>query len=108
MKKEDKYKLITNIVSSYYEIPLNKLLSKDRKRKYTYPRQITMVLCLLYIENNPKKVGQEIGFYTASNVLYAKKTINGYLDVDKQFVSEFKILGYKINYKLYILNNLKI
>jgi chromosomal replication initiation ATPase DnaA len=105
MKKEDKYKLIANIVSSYYNIPLNKLLSKNRKRKYTFPRQITMVLCLLYIENNPKKVGQEIGFYTAANVLYAKKTINDYLDVDNQFISEFEILKHKISYELHIFNN---
>lgn len=96
MKKEEKYNVIIFVVAEHYKESISKILSKSRKRKYTFLRQIIMNLCLHFIERDKKRVGQEIGFFTVSTVKYAKKTIEGYKETDKQFDYQYNFLVEKL------------
>lgn len=77
--------VIINEVSREFEIPVDKMLMKSRKREYVVPRQV----CHYYAKKKTKMsltgIGREIGGKDHATVLNSRRIVNNLIDCDKDF-----------------------
>jgi chromosomal replication initiator protein len=78
---------IQNIVSNYFKIDLKAIQSKSRKREIVQARQITMFLSKKYTDYSYAHIGCLVGKRDHATVLYACKTVENEIEVDKGFRS---------------------
>ncbi len=67
--------LIQQVVSDYYSISVESLLSQRRTMEITYPRQIAMYLCKEMTEASLKSIGRSFGGRDHTTVISACKKI---------------------------------
>ena len=66
---------IQNIVSSFYNIPLNEMLSQRRSRPLARPRQIAMYLSKKLTTRSLPEIGRRFANRDHTTVIHAVKTI---------------------------------
>lgn len=69
-KQEITVEYIQNIVSDYYEIKLDDLISKRRSHNIAYPRQVAMYLCRKLLDDSLVKIGEKFGGRDHSTVIH--------------------------------------
>ena len=87
--------LIQNTVSGYFHIDIKELHSKSRKQEIAKARQIAMFLCKKYTNYSFAHIGNIVGKRDHATVLYACRTVQDLIDIDKSFrsqVDEIEIL----------------
>lgn len=89
---------IQRVVCDYFELSLDVLHSKSRKREIVQARQIAMYLAKSYTKNSLQNIGQQIGRRDHATVLHACKTVNNLMDTDKSFKSSLKELELKLKF----------
>ena len=89
---------IQRVVCDYFELSLDVLHSKSRKREIVQARQIAMYLAKNYTKNSLQNIGQQIGKRDHATVLHACKTVNNLMDTDKSFKSGLKELELKLKF----------
>ncbi|MFB6342225.1 chromosomal replication initiator protein DnaA [Saccharicrinis sp. FJH2] len=89
---------IQRVVCDYFELSLDVLHSKSRKREIVQARQIAMYLAKNYTKNSLQNIGQQIGKRDHATVLHACKTVNNLMDTDKSFKSSLKELELKLKF----------
>ena len=95
---DNQYKYIIIKTAEYYNISVENLLSHCRKRKYTLPRQMAMVLCFNMIEKTTlERIGKEIGYRRASTVIHACKTISDLRETNKEIDKQYEELKFILN-----------
>lgn len=77
-------KTILNVVSDAFEIPINDILLRTRKRAIVEPRQLAMTLLLLLNKEKSVGVGRRFGKNHAT-VLHARKTVAYLYETNKPF-----------------------
>lgn len=77
--------IIQKIVSKYFDIPVDVLVSKTRKRNIVQARQIVMYLSKKYTKKSLVKIGKENGGRDHATVLHACRTVKNLIDIDKKF-----------------------
>ncbi len=77
--------IIQKIVSKYFDIPVDILVSKTRKRNIVQARQIVMYLAKKYTKKSLVKIGKENGGRDHATVLHACRTVKNLIDIDKKF-----------------------
>jgi len=77
------YMNILDIVSNYYNISTSDLLSKNRKKKYVFPRQVAMYILKDIYDLTYKKIGQIFNNRDHSTVIYSIEQISNDLQIDK-------------------------
>jgi len=84
-KKIDRtnYTNILDIVSNYYNITTSDLLSKNRKKKYVFPRQVAMYILKDLYDITYKKIGQIFNNRDHSTVIYSIEQISNDIQIDK-------------------------
>jgi chromosomal replication initiator protein len=84
-KKVDRtnYNNILDVVSNYYNINTNDLLSKKRQKKYVFARQIAMYIIKDLYDLTFKKIGQIFNGRDHSTVIYSIEQISNYIQSDK-------------------------
>ncbi len=84
-KKIDRtnYTNILDIVSNYYNITTSDLLSKNRKKKYVFPRQVAMYILKDLYDITYKKIGQIFNNRDHSTVIYSIEQISNDIQLDK-------------------------
>ncbi|MFI3296207.1 MAG: chromosomal replication initiator protein DnaA [bacterium] len=87
---------ICNIVCQHYSISLDALNSKSRKRNLSEPRQVAMYLARNHTNTSLNLIGEKLGNRDHSTVLYACKTIQNQMDVDKIFTKQIHSLESQI------------
>ena len=76
---------INAIVCKYYNIPIEVLYMKTRKREIVQARQIAMFFAKNLTKDSLQTIGDGIGNKDHATVLHASKTINNLIDTNRQF-----------------------
>lgn len=84
-KKELSVTDIQNRVSEYFQMDLDTLQSKTRKRHIVQARQIAMYFSKQLTKSSLSSIGKQIGDRDHATVLHACKTVNNLKETDKQF-----------------------
>lgn len=84
-KEEISISKIKNVVSNYFGISNELLLSKTRKREIVQARQIAMYLCRNYTNNSLETIGSQLGGKNHATVLYACNTVCDLMATDRSF-----------------------
>lgn len=85
IKKEISIDYIQKVVSDYFQMDLNTLQSKTRKRDVVQARQLAMFFAKKYTKASLANIGSQIGSRDHATVLHACKTIDNLSSTDKQF-----------------------
>jgi chromosomal replication initiator protein len=87
--KQNKHEItidyIQKIVCDYFNMPVDSLLSKTRKREVVQARQIAMFFSKSLTKSSLASIGLQIGHKDHATVLHACKTVHNLIDTDKQF-----------------------
>jgi chromosomal replication initiator protein len=83
--KEISIEYIEKLVCDYFEVPIEMVRSKTRKREIVQARQISMYLAKNYTKSSLKTIGSFFGGRDHSTVIYACQTVGDLIDTDKKF-----------------------
>ncbi len=78
---------IKDVVCEHFNLELESILTKSRKREVVQARQIAMYLSKQYTKNSLSSIGHAIGNRDHATVLHACKTVNDLMSTDKNFKS---------------------
>ena len=84
-KKEISIDYIQKVVCDYFNIEINQLQTKTRKREIVQARQIAMYFSKSLTKSSLANIGTQIGGKDHATVLHACKTVNNLMETDKQF-----------------------
>jgi len=87
---------IQKIVSDYFEMPVEKLKEKTRKREIVQARQISMYFAKKYTKNSLKNIGLHFGGRDHSTVIHALNTVNDLMTTDRDFMQYVEDIKKKI------------
>ena len=82
---------IQKVVCEYYNIPLDMIQSKTRKREIVQARQIAMYFSKSLTKSSLATIGAKIGGKDHATVLHACKTVNNLMDTDKRFRKKMQV-----------------
>jgi chromosomal replication initiator protein len=88
---------IQKVVCDYFNLPLELLKSKTRKREVVQARQIAMFFAKSMTKASLASIGMHCGGKDHATVLHACKTVNNLMDTDKRFRGYVDDLQKKIN-----------
>ena len=101
--KEVNVESIQNLVASHYDISVDRIKSKTRKREIVTARQLAMYLCKNHTKEPLKGIGQKFGGRDHSTVIYSLKAVQDMIDTDKDFKKVVRDLQKKDQNELIIL-----
>ena len=85
VKREISIDYIQKIVSDYFQLDLEILQSKTRKRHVVQARQLAMFFAKKFTKASLANIGSQIGDRDHATVLHACKTVDNLVATDKQF-----------------------
>jgi chromosomal replication initiator protein len=83
--KELSIDYIQKVVCDYFNIPIDLVLSKTRKREIVQARQVAMFFSKNLTKSSLATIGSRIGGKDHATVLHACKTVNNLIETDKRF-----------------------
>jgi chromosomal replication initiator protein len=96
-KKVYSIEMVQEIVSKYFNVELEDLHSKSRKREIVQARHFAMFFAKRITKKPYAEIGKQIGNRNHATVLHACKTIDNLRTVDKEFGRYFKDLEIKFS-----------
>ena len=96
-KKEVSINYIQKVVSDYFQMDVETLQSKTRKRHIVQARQLAMFFAKKYTKASLASIGSQIGKRDHATVLHACKTVDNLSSTDKQFKKYVDDLAGKLN-----------
>ena len=87
---------IQKVVCDYFDLPIELLKSKTRKREVVQARQIAMFFAKQLTKSSLASIGAHCGGKDHATVLHACKTVNNLIDTDKRFRGYIEDLEKKI------------
>jgi chromosomal replication initiator protein len=87
---------IQKTVCEYFEVPIDKLKEKTRKRNIVQARQLSMYLAKNYTKNSLKVIGKHFGGRDHSTVIHSCQMVKNLIDTDEGFKESVKELEKKI------------
>jgi chromosomal replication initiator protein len=99
-QKEISIDYIKNIVCDYFQITVDEINSKTRKREIVQARQLAMYFSKKHTKCSLANIGMQCGNKDHATVLHAYRTVTDLLDTDKQF----KVWVDEIDKKLKVSN----
>ena len=88
---------IQKIVCDYFELPLETLKSKTRKREVVQARQLAMYFSKSLTKSSLSAIGAHCGGKDHATVLHACRTVNNLMETDKKFKGYISDLQKRIN-----------
>ena len=89
--------LIIEVVSEHYNIPMEKMLSKDRSKSVSRPRQIAMYLCKNMTDTPLDSIGALLGGRDHSTIIHGVQKISDEYESDETTRSLIDTIKKKIN-----------
>jgi chromosomal replication initiator protein len=83
--KEMSIDYIQKVVCDYFELPVDIINSKTRKREIVQARQLAMYFSKKYTKSSLATIGLHCGNKDHATVLHAVRTVNNLMETDKQF-----------------------
>lgn len=84
-------------VSEYYDLPVERMKSKTRKREVVVARQTAMYLCKSMTKQSLKSIGDEFGGRDHSTVIYSCNAVQDLIDTDSSYRETVSELRKQIN-----------
>jgi chromosomal replication initiator protein len=88
---------IQKVVSDYFDLPIELMKSKTRKREVVQARQIAMYFSKSLTKSSLANIGMHCGGKDHATVLHACRTVNNLMDTDKKFRGYIEELEKKIS-----------
>lgn len=88
---------IQKIVCDYFDLPLDTLKSKTRKREVVQARQIAMYFSKSLTKSSLSNIGIHCGGKDHATVLHACRTVNNLMETDKKFKAQIQDLEKRIS-----------
>lgn len=85
VKREISIDYIQKVVSDYFQLDIDTLQSKTRKRHVVQARQLAMFFAKKFTKASLANIGSQIGDRDHATVLHACKTVDNLVSTDKQF-----------------------
>lgn len=90
---------IQKYVSNYFDVSVDLLKAKTRKREIVVARQVAMYLTKEYTSMSLKSIGTEFGNRDHSTVIHAITTVNDMMDTDTKFLTIMEDILKKVKMK---------
>jgi len=97
-KREVSIDYIQKVVCNYFDVPVDSLQSKTRKREIVQARQVAMFFSKNLTKSSLATIGSQIGGKDHATVLHACKTVNNLLETDKQFKNQIEEIEKKLKF----------
>jgi chromosomal replication initiator protein len=91
---------IKNLVAEHFDVPVEKLGGKTRKRQFVIARQLSMYLAKNLTDKSLKNIGEIFGGRDHSTVIYSVKTVQDLMETDVVFKDTVAELEKKIRLSL--------
>ena len=91
---------IKTLVAEYFDMPVEKLQSKTRKRSIVIARQLSMFLAKKLTNNSLKAIGAKFGGRDHSTVIYSCNAVQDLMDTDVVFKDTVQDLEKKVTMSL--------
>lgn len=91
---------IQQSISEYFNIPIEKITGKTRKRNIVIARQLSMYFAKKLTDLSLKEIGRAFGDRDHATVLYSIKTVNDLKDTDPLFQDTVSKLEHKLENSL--------
>jgi len=88
---------IQKVVCDYFDLPIEMLKSKTRKRQVVQARQIAMYFAKNMTKSSLSSIGAHCGGKDHATVLHACRTVNNLIETDKKFKASVLELQKKIS-----------
>jgi chromosomal replication initiator protein len=89
---------IQKITAKYFQIPASDLLSRNKARKISYPRQVAIFLTRKHTDMSLKEIGRAFGNKHHSSIIYSINSIEENLKTEKEVINDINKL------RVYLLN----
>ena len=96
-KREVSIDYIQKVVSDYFQMDIDTLQSKTRKRHIVQARQLAMFFAKKFTKASLASIGSQIGKRDHATVLHACKTVDNLSSTDKQFRKYVEDLNKKLS-----------
>ena len=96
-KREVSIDYIQKVVSDYFQMDVDTLQSKTRKRHIVQARQLAMFFAKKFTKASLASIGSQIGKRDHATVLHACKTVDNLSSTDKQFRKYVEDLSKKLS-----------
>lgn len=100
INKEITVEFIQNLVADHFNVPVEKLAGKTRKRSIVVARQLSMYLAKNLTNKSLKAIGSQFGGRDHSTVIYSCRTVQDLLDTDMTIKEDVNVLEKKIRMSL--------
>jgi len=97
-KREVSIDYIQKVVCNYFDVPVDSLQSKTRKREIVQARQVAMYFSKTLTKSSLATIGSQIGGKDHATVLHACKTVNNLVETDKQFKTQIEEIEKKLKF----------
>lgn len=91
---------IQKTVGEFFQISVEDLKDKTRKKEIVIARQVSMYLCKEYTNHSLKSIGYHFGGRDHSTVIHAVQSVSDMMDVDSKFCNSIDELKKKMKMKL--------
>ncbi len=96
ISREVSIEYIQKTVCEHFEIPVDKLKEKTRKRAIVQARQLSMFLAKNFTKNSLKVIGKHFGGRDHSTVIHSCQAVQNLIDTDGDFRDSVKEIQKKI------------
>ena len=90
---------IQKSVGEYFQISVEDMKDKTRKKEIVIARQVAMYLCKEYTNHSLKSIGYHFGGRDHSTVIHAVQTVNDMMEMDSKFSHSIEELKKKMRMK---------
>ncbi len=90
---------IQKSVGEYFQISVEDLKDKTRKKEIVIARQVAMYLCKEYTNHSLKSIGYHFGGRDHSTVIHAVQSVSDMMDIDSKFAHSMDELKKKMRMK---------
>ncbi|PJA63805.1 MAG: chromosomal replication initiator protein DnaA, partial [Candidatus Portnoybacteria bacterium CG_4_9_14_3_um_filter_43_11] len=95
-KKITNCKNIIKTVAEFYNITINDLIDRSRKKELVRPRQITMYLIRKELNNSYPSIGEKLGGRDHTTVMYACQKIEKDIQKQDSIIEELNLIKEKL------------
>ncbi|MDR2039938.1 MAG: chromosomal replication initiator protein DnaA [Bacteroidales bacterium] len=88
---------ILQVVSDYFHLDEENILSNTRKREIVQARQVAMYLSKQFTKTSLKSIGAQLGNKDHATVLHACRTVNNLIETDRRFKTQIEELEGKFS-----------
>ena len=91
-QKRTNYKKIAEIVAGFYDININDLINRSRRKEIVKPRQIAMYLMREELKSSYPAIGSKLGGRDHTTAIYACEKIGRELENDENLEQELSLI----------------